>query len=49
MTTVWIILYGHKIQAVRTSETKAKDFIEFQRREQPEKVDLWFYEAWMVE
>ena len=49
MRIIWIILYTGKVQAVRSSEVKAKRFIEFQKRNQPDKVDLWFYEAWLVE
>ncbi len=45
----WIIMYAGKNQAVRSTEAKAKRFIAFQREHQPEKVDLWFYEAWLVE
>ncbi len=49
MTIVWIVYYGGKVQMVHRTETKAKIFVEFQREEQPDKVDLWYYEAWMVE
>jgi hypothetical protein len=45
----WIVFYGSKVQAVKSDETKAKTFIAFQKQQQPDKVDLWSYEAWMVE
>jgi hypothetical protein len=45
----WIIFYAGKVQAVRSSEKKAKKFIAFQKEHQPGKVDIWYYEAWLVE
>lgn len=49
MRAVWIIFYAGRIQAVLSTETKAKEFCAFQGEHQLDKVDLWSYEVWLVE